>query len=816
MERRSRERLQTSSDDADIAVDDKGRRPHADMQDDLSLFRQPGMWESVSGTVDRFIFKSAVNNYRIAVLKEEGSPKETITFLGNDLGLLYEGMEVTLHGQWTRHPQYGMQMRVDAYETRQKDSKGALIDFFSSSRFPGVGQATAKHIVETLGENAVDLIREDPEVLLSKCRIRPMLAQTISNTIAAIGEKASLVLSLMEWKVPQKEIGALMKNETFDLYALEKDCFLPYYQYSDFSYEACVRIANGLHIPQDDPKRIEAQIFRQIKETLFKKGSTFLYKEELQGQTSLEMLDEALRSLSDRGKIVIEERRIYLMEHWLNEICIASSLYTRHQTFESKAESKTEPVSREDVDRIITAFEQKEHITYDKTQREAIHTFFEDPMMILTGGPGTGKTTVVKGILYAISKLYPYTRVDLAAPTGRAAKRLGELSGRKAFTLHAMLGWDGGSEFKFNEANQFHPQWLIVDEFSMVDTQLFAALMKALDCSCRILLIGDEEQLESVGEGSVLADLIASHCLPVATLSQLYRQKDGSAIAQLADDIRHEHPLHIDPPVEMITQKDSLTAQIRDLLSAQASPSNIQLLAPKYEGDGGIVELNAMMQEMLNPFSPQKAQIAATMTLNSGRSQPVVFRVGDKVMLKVNLAELDVYNGDIGEIVEIDPAKKTVLASFDGTEIEISDDLSFQLVHGWAVTIHKAQGSEYRQLILSLPASAQHMFSRRLIYTAVSRAKQKLWIFTQPALFANASRRRDFQKRQTSLRLRMEQAWSESISPLYESIAQKQRELAEERRREEDKHLFGSSEDDESDLLVDESTEDGEDDCLYL
>ncbi|MCF0260084.1 MAG: AAA family ATPase [Erysipelotrichaceae bacterium] len=617
----------------------------------------------------------------------------------------------------------------------------------SSSRFAGIGKKTAEKIYDAYEEDAMEVLRSEPERLVEEGLLPESKLDVIKSGMAAFSSSSETVLRLIEYGLTEKKID-LLKNHYQDRLelAVAKNPFDAFYKVTGFGYQDTLLLADGMMIPNTDTRRLDACLFETIRRHCYQTGDMFVYKDKLLssfGNVNPAEIEESLLRHKAQGRLEMEGNRVYSTGFFKDEWAIAMHLH-RHQFPVDKPE-------RKEVDQLIAHVEEKEHIRYDKKQKEAIETFFDNSLMILNGGPGTGKSTTVKGILSLIYALYPHSNVQLCAPTGRAAKRLSTLSDQKARTLHSLLRWDPS-------ANTFHAledgldrdiDFLIVDEFSMVETHLFSALLEVLPPDCRILLIGDEDQLESVGPGRVFNDLIESGKLAMVSLEKLFRQSQGSGIADLAWQIRSSRPLKYENGVEFHEMPaDQITDWLLKTVQSHRNLDSLQILAPKYNGPAGIHEINAAMQKLLNPFHPSKNEIHAG---------DFIFREGDKVLLKKNMPEQDVYNGDIGTIVEIDPSRRALLVEFDDEkEVEFVRDLNDYLSHAWCISVHKSQGSEYQHVIFICTASAGFMLKKRLIYTGISRAKKKLDILGSPSVFEEGSQSRSSFLRKTTLKERMD------------------------------------------------------------
>lgn len=707
----------------------------------------------VEGKVERIFFQRANTNFYIGSLRN-GSNKKIIRFIGNvpncEIGLYFQ-----LEGEMAVHPVYGEQLKVtQATQTTPPSNESEIIKFFSSSLFAGVGKTTAQKIYNALGEDAIDLVIANPDILVDTCNLSAEMASKVANPLLN-NPKSIQISRLLKAGISQKDITRLQNLPDQVLKKLKDDPFYPYYYLSGFGYESAKRIANVFHLAKDDPMRLKAEVYDQIQRITYQFGCTTIPIGVLcqNAQMNIEQVMPAIEQLEAMGLVIQSGQYVYLIEQYNAEQVVAHALY--QHTFE---------VDQPDLDVLyetIAQVEQKNNITYDDTQKKAIEQFFSHSMMILNGGPGTGKSTLLKGILDTLKILEPSSTVVLCAPTGRAAKRMKELTNRKAQTIHSLLKWDFETNmFGVNESDPLKADYVIVDEFSMVDSRLFASLLRGIEEHCQILLIGDEEQLESVGPGNVLNDLIASNKVPVVHLKKLYRQKEGSGISILADQIRNFKEIEFIDPVTMLERNESATLSlIENLVLQQEHPEDVQILAPKYDGDSGIYAINAMMQTIVNPFHPLKEQLTTHIVTENGRKE-VYFRKDDKILLKKNHPEINAFNGDIGTISQVDPVTNTLWCQFSDTTLEVEKtNLLETISHAWCISIHKAQGSEYQDVCVVADHNGAGMLKKRLLYTAISRAKKNLTIVGSEQLFRQGVKRIDTNRRITTLQQRLDQVW---------------------------------------------------------
>lgn len=656
-------------------------------------------------------------------------------------------------GRLVEHPTFGPQIELESASLAAEDPLASLKAFFEQN-FKGIGRASAEAIVDALGEDAIEQIADDPDVLISQCHLPHRRAIEVESRLKSLQKGPQSVIELLKMGLDQKEIDLLAEHKVpFD--RLKEDPFGPYFDISGFTIDGSRKIAAAMHLPADDVRRLEAEIWKQLQEWIYTTGSTFWWIGALCEVMHLpaETLQPALDRLAGRAKITMEEDRVFPASFFAAECQIAHVLHLLSYP--------VDPPEAGRLEEIVSTIEARESITYDPLQKQAIMSFFEHSLMILNGGPGTGKSTVVRGILGAISKVYPNAKTLLCAPTGRAARRMSELSGHHASTIHSLLEWSYETgHFSRDRDNPVSCDFLIVDEFSMVDTRLFAALLAALPTTARVLLIGDEEQLESVGPGKVFNDLIDSGTIDIVRLQTLFRQKEGGEISALCEQIRNEKPLRYGGQVEFVQTRDGILQALKEHVEALEEPEAIQVLAPMYAGSQGIFAINTMMQELINPFDANKPQLIEKVRDSRGERE-VVWRQGDKIMVLSNQAAAEMSNGDIGSIVEVDLERETVLIDVDGKQLEIAADARGGLItHGWCVSIHKAQGSEYRQACVIVDPAAARMLARRLLYTAVSRAKQQLLIIGDQTAFEQGCRTRGRSQRATWLKARLESTFA--------------------------------------------------------
>ncbi|MGG3999562.1 SF1B family DNA helicase RecD2 [Anoxybacillus kestanbolensis] len=689
--------------------------------------------------------------------------------------LLGEYDTYTFFGSFKEHPRFGKQYVVDHFRKEFPETKEGVIQYLSGGMFKGIGKKTATAIVETLGERAISKILEDPDVLANVPKLTKAKAKQLYETLREHEGLEQIMIALSQFGFgPQlsMKIYQVYKDETLQIIRTN-----PYQLVEDvegIGFGRADDLGLQLGISGNHPDRIRAGCLYVIEQHCMQEGHVYMTYEQL--LTEVKQLLEAKRQelvdvacisremvhLSEEGKLIVEEDRFYIPSLYFAEKGIVSNvkrlLEQKGMTTFSEAEFLL----------ALGEWEEEANIQYSQKQKEAIQQALCSPLFILTGGPGTGKTTVINGIVHLFAKLHglsldpvsydadePFP-ILLAAPTGRAAKRMTESTGLPAMTIHRLLGWSGDG-FQRGEDEPINGKLLIVDEMSMVDTWLANQLLKSVPSSMQVIFVGDEDQLPSVGPGQVLKDLLRANVIPTVRLTDIYRQAEGSSIISLAHAIKDGNIPHD----LTIPQKDRsfircTSAQVVDVVKKVAENAkqkgyrakDVQVLAPMYRGHAGIDRLNETLQQLFNPKHDHKRELTFG---------DVVYRVGDKVLQLVNQPDENVFNGDIGEIVAIFYANENVekqdlvVVSFDGNEVTYPKQELNQITHAYCCSIHKSQGSEFPIVILPVVKSYYRMLRRNLLYTAITRSKQYLILCGEEEAFQVGVMRTDDGTRQTTL-----------------------------------------------------------------
>ena len=722
--------------------------------------------ELVVGVVEAIFFENPSNFYKVVRISVDQDETDLLL----DEELVITGMFASLHldteyqffGKLTNHPKYGEQFAVTRYQQKAPTSYEGLVDYLSSSRFKGIGKVLAERIVDELGQDAIDTIISDSNALKDVTGLSKAKAEDLREGLLRHQGTERIFMQLSEWG-----FGPALSDKIYRAYESETITLIkenPYKLIEDvdgIGFSKADQLAEQLDFDAEDIKRIVSGIYVSVLELSNSDGDTYV-PEEVAKKNGRKLLESSRRYLiSDElleRAVELAVQNEQLMR--LVDNLMIPSLYYAELNIVKKIDNyyQYEQIERFEEDEIDEAIEEVVKISginYDESQRQALKTSIQSPISVITGGPGTGKTTLIKGIILLHSILHDYDleqatkKVDenpvlLAAPTGRAAKRMQETTGLPASTIHRLIGFNRDSQVDEFYAAELEGSLLIVDEMSMVDTWLMNWLVQAIPYHLQVVLVGDKDQLPSVGPGKVFSDLIESDVLPVLRLEKIYRQAQNSTIIDLAHKIRqgflpedflmkqHDRSF-IQAPAQQIGH---VVQQIIEAAKKKGfDATNLQVLAPMYKGPAGINALNTLLQELLNPPKPRKREI------NHFDS---VFRVGDKVLQLVNNSEDGVYNGDIGRIESIHFKKETaskveeITVSFDNVELVYKKSDLDQLTLAYCTSIHKAQGSEYPLVILPLVDMFSRLLQKDILYTAITRAQSSLIMLGNPDSFYKA------------------------------------------------------------------------------
>lgn len=681
------------------------------------------------------IFENKASNYVVGQFFQE-DPYSHFTGAGR-MKDAKEDTTYILCGQYVTHPKYGQQFQILTSKPQLPTHEKAIVHFLSGPDFSGIGKKLAQDIYDVLGDDCLALISQDINCLDQVEKITPKKKEIIKEGMKQYGAYQESYLQLVQYGLDANKINLLEDHYNDVLKEIKDDCFKPYYEIYGFGYKSALKLADGMNLAYDDQQRLDAQVYETCRQLAMASGNTYMTYASVRSRFSVD-IKEAIQHLIERKVLFEENEKLYLYTLYKDETTIAKEII-RHNF-------NVEKISKVQIDTKISQIEFAYNITYDAIQKQAIHLFFSNSQMILNGGPGTGKTTTVKAILSLAQELWPDAKIQLCAPTGRASKRLAQVTLSDCKTIHSLLKWNkDDNTFAVNKDAPLDIDVLIVDEFSMVDTHLMAMLMEGIPSHCRILFIGDENQLESVGPGKVFEDLINSQIMPVVHLQKIFRQSDGSGIVDLAQSIRQEIPCTYENGVQMIQEtSQKIIEHLMALLPDDVDLNQTQILAPMYKGIAGIDRINQAMQQRFNPEAKGKLQIKVANT---------IFREGDKVMLLKNLPDDNVFNGDIGTILEISTESKntTITVDFIDEIVDFDHDFLYYLTHAYCISVHKAQGSEYQTVFCIVDPSSIIMLEKRLLYTAISRAKKQLYILGDQGTFEHQVKQHQKKQRQTTL-----------------------------------------------------------------
>lgn len=714
----------------------------------------------IKGKYKQSIFESETG-YKVGLFRvQETDDKElgtnkTITFTGY-FGMLNKDDTYVFNGNLIYHDRYGMQFQVDTYEKVVPEGKEAIIDFLTSSFVKGCGEVLARKIYKVFGDEALTKIKESRENLFLVSGMTDKKADSIYKSVVKYFETDKEIVKLKEMGFTVKETMELMNNfgkRVLEL--IDKNIYM-LKDYADFGKLDSIFLASN--DPEDD-RRVDAAIIKAMKDLTFELGDIYLDKIEIVEALAskyniFKNIDDNLKGLAKRREIMISNEDYYLMEDYLDELNNGVSIASLMSRDIKKINKFND---------LIKLTESELGITYNKEQKDAIKSALTNNVSIITGGPGTGKTTIIKGIirLYSIYKKISYEAVTrevcLLAPTGRASKRMSETCGIGASTIHRFLKWDKESNtFAVNELNKVHYNVFIIDETSMLDNHLLSSFFKGIDLNTKIIFVGDEYQLPSVGPGLILSDMISAG-VPHIKLETIYRQSENSYIPMLAKDIKD-----VNITDDYLDKKDDynfISCDSRDIKNVliqiiekmqekKMDLSNLQVLAPMYKGENGIDNLNIVLQELINPKDDKKDEI---------KVGPITYRVGDKILNLVNDIDNNIYNGDIGYIksIDINSKKEPIIVDYYNNEVSYKRENFNQITHAYAISIHKSQGSEFMHVIMPITKGYSRMLYNKLLYTGVSRAKKSLVLLGDKDAFIKCINNSYSLIRKTNLKLKI-------------------------------------------------------------
>jgi len=709
-----------------------------------------------SGTIERIIFENPSSFFRILLLDIDDTDADFDDFeiiVTGTMADIMEGEDYTFWGNLVQHPKYGEQLKITRYERAKPTSKG-LVKYFSSDHFKGIGVKTAQKIVDLYGDNAIDKVLAEPEKLKDIAGLSAKNREAFLTKLRQNYGTERILAKLSEYGIPNKlafQIQDFYKEETLEIVE-----HYPYQLVEDIQgigFKIADQLAQSLGIESTAPERFRAGLLHTLLTQSMEKGDTYLEAKELLEHT-IELLESSRQieldpnSVADELAHLIEENKVQNVDTKIfeNSLFFAEEGICNNllRILEKGNQNKYEP---ENIEAALAQIEEKFAISYDAIQKQAICDAIQHKIFILTGGPGTGKTTVINGIIAVYALLHGLDLhksqdlpILLAAPTGRAARRMNELTGLPSATIHRHLVMTGDDDTSHLD-DYLDADFIIVDEFSMVDTWLANQLLSNISSNSKLLIVGDADQLPSVSPGQVLADLLKIPLLPQTKLEKIYRQGEDSTIVTLASQIQKGAL-----PIDFVEKKadrsyfevrseqiPQMIERIVEVAIRSGIPAqDVQVLAPMYRGQAGIDHINQLMQDLINPVVKKQLIFEAT----DGQ-----YRQGDRVIHLVNDAESNVFNGDLGYITDLLPAKYAdskqdeLTINFDGNEIVYQRSEWYKIRLAYAMSIHKSQGSEFPVVILPITSSSHRMLQRNLIYTAITRAKSKLILLGEKSAF---------------------------------------------------------------------------------
>ena len=692
------------------------------------------MKKYILGNIRKIIYESNNGPYKVGIFKvRETNDDEMREYVNKVIGFTGNFAEVNpdvdyiLYGRLVEHPKYGTQFDVLNYEIKAPSDLDSLVLYLSSGMFKGIGLKTAKRIVERFGTDTIKTIKENPEDIATVSGMTITKARRMHDKILENEYNQELILKLNGYGFSVREAIDLITIYGSDLSRKIEENIYDLVEHIIFDKLDIMFLKD---YDEMDKRRIEALILHNIYTTCYETGDTLVLKDELfikmkrcfRGVFTVEEYLKYIDSLALKAKIVLFNEYVTLSEFYNTEKSILMDI--------NRINDIKNTIKSDKIDTYIGEYEKINSITFNNDQKEAIKGAILNNFFIITGGPGTGKTTIIKAIVMILKDILDLNHDDIAllAPTGRASKRMAESVGAPAYTIHKFLKWNKETEsFLIDEYNKSHEKIVIVDESSMIDIFLFSSLLKGLKLNVKLILVGDANQLPSIGPGDLLNDLLQINNIKKKYLNTIYRVKEGSYITYLANDIKNrkhfdKFPTNYSDFKFIESDDDNIKKYLKEIVNKAVekgiSSENFQVLAPMYKGLNGIDSLNSMMAEIFNP-NAEKFIIGDK-----------YYRINDKVIQLVNDVDNNVYNGDIGYIKDIYYIDKKLIVEIDysGNIVEYKNGEFDKFNLAYAVSIHKSQGSEYANVVIILASSFNRMFYNKLIYTAVTRAKSSLII----------------------------------------------------------------------------------------
>ncbi|MCJ1748324.1 SF1B family DNA helicase RecD2 [Mammaliicoccus sciuri] len=726
--------------------------------ENLSLFDL----SHVKGEVIRILFQNSDNYYtviKVDVMDSNEDFDQEVTIVGY-LPQIVEGETYLFKGKVTNHPKYGKQLQAETFEKELPQTKQGVIHYLSSDLFKGIGKKTAETIVDKLGEDALQKIIDDPDVLKEIPKLNKQKRDTIAESIRENQAIERIMIKLNELGFGPKLAMAIYqfyKDETLNI--IKQSPYRLVMDINGIGFQRADQIAEQVGISKDHHDRLVAGVSYFLDQQSLQNGHTFLPVDilingayELLNHNQPEVVNKdqingVIIEMSEENKLIIENDNCFLPSLYYSE---AKSVQIIHRLYQHQDELKE--IEKSDLQLHIGQIEDMNDVSYADGQKLALETAINHKMMLLTGGPGTGKTTVIRGICELYSEIHGVSLnyddyqegtdfpIVLAAPTGRAAKRLSESTGLEAMTIHRLIGWSKDTQPDDVLDNDIHAHLIILDEMSMVDTWLMYQFLRAVPDYAQIIFVGDEDQLPSVGPGQIFKDLIDSKVIPRVNLTEVYRQQEGSSIIDLAHKIKNGLPVSINEkhhdrsfiPCSSNQIATVVEKVVQGAVNKGYNMQDIQVLAPIYRGPAGINKLNELLQDILNPKDED------TRFLQYG---DIEYRENDKVLQLINRPDDNVFNGDIGVVTGVYKAeenalgKDVVIVDYEGNDITYTKQDLSEITHAYCCSIHKSQGSEFPIVIMPIVRQYFRMLQKNILYTGLTRAKQSLVVCGEEQAF---------------------------------------------------------------------------------